>query len=120
MKPTLRCPCCLAGAGPPVPCFRSEREWSAGRRQGFARPLTGACEAPGTRLTNGVATPAREARRQTSNGFAKPAERALRLPALHLAGFYTASRESGLKTAGQLPTFPHVGSHEHAESEGKT
>jgi len=30
-----------------------------------------------------------------------------------------AGRESGLKTSGQLLAFPHVGSHEHAENEGK-
>src|ERR1700722_8272454 len=59
-----------------------------------SREAPGACETPCrslrgsgiARLTNGVATPIREARRQTSNGFAKPAELALRLPALHLAG----------------------------------
>jgi hypothetical protein len=82
-KPTLRRPCCLAGAGPPVSlfpfCTRMERREAPGACAAPCRSLRGS----GSRLTNGVATPAREARRQTSNGVAKPAERALRLPALH-------------------------------------
>jgi hypothetical protein len=77
----------LCGAGAPSFPFSDppKREWSAGRRQGFARPLYGACEAPFLRTDTGTGLriPPRGARASCGR-FARPATRALRLPALHL------------------------------------
>lgn len=42
----LRRPYCLKGAGSPCPVSFPSKEWSAGRRQGLARPLNGPGEGP--------------------------------------------------------------------------
>jgi hypothetical protein len=83
-RPTLRRPHFLIGAGPAVSLFPFPKEWSAGRRQGFARPLSGACEAPGSRAKQaGLRGPFARRARPKSGRFARPAGWTLRLPALH-------------------------------------
>src|SRR5580704_84381 len=89
------------------------------------REAPGACETPCrslrgsgiARLTNGVATPVREARRQTSNGFAKPAERALRLPALHRPTCWSAPRAENLTPACGFPACRRVMSAPNTEND---
>ena len=79
-------PCSLNGAGyAGFPFSFLREEWSAGRRQGFARPLQAALAIGRPRAPNteaGLRDLPRGARAACGR-FARPAARALRLPALH-------------------------------------
>ena len=88
-------PCCLIGAGTPVPLFLSPKEgWSAGRRQGLARPLGGRT------LAIGFAQRAvRERGDESRPGRATPLRSGvLRLPALH-----SVEPEGSPRCTGCLP-----------------
>jgi len=84
------------GADDPVPfSFPHQKKWSAGRRQGFARPLvTNLCERfVRVPQRERIASPSREARAFRCGRFARPSARTLRLPALHRAAPQNGWRE---------------------------
>jgi hypothetical protein len=85
------------------------REWSAGRRQGFARPLEAGLARAGPHVsTGGIASPAGKTRALRHRWGAKPAERTLRLPALH---------QQLLGSPGRRCSLIDAVCHEHAAIE---